>query len=75
MILLAMLFIFGSTRDASLGKKIFFGIAIGLSFELISRIGGALALSFDFSPLLSTFVPAIVVMVISIMVLIYKSTH
>jgi lipopolysaccharide export system permease protein len=75
MILLAMLFIFGSTRDASLGRKIFFGIAIGLSFELISRIGGALALSFDFSPLLSTFVPAIVVMVISIIALINKSIH
>jgi lipopolysaccharide export system permease protein len=75
MILLAMLFIFGSTRDASLGSKIFFGIAIGLSFELLSRIGGALALSFDFNPLLSTFVPAIIVMVISITVLINKSIH
>jgi lipopolysaccharide export system permease protein len=75
MILLAMLFIFGSTRDASLGRKIFFGIAIGLSFELISRIGGALALSFDFSPLLSTFVPALVVMIVSIILLINKSTH
>ena len=75
MILLAMLFIFGSTRDASLGRKIFFGIAIGLSFELISRIGGALALSFYFSPLISTFVPAIAVMVISIMILINKSIH
>jgi lipopolysaccharide export system permease protein len=75
MILLAMLFIFGSTRDASIGRKIFFGIAIGLSFELTSRIGGALALSFDFSPILSTFVPAIVVMVISITLLISKSTR
>jgi lipopolysaccharide export system permease protein len=75
MILLAMLFIFGSIRDASLGRKIFFGIAIGLSFELITRIGGALALSFDFSPLLSTFVPALLVMIASIIVLIKKSTH
>ncbi|MDA9801551.1 LPS export ABC transporter permease LptG [Candidatus Pseudothioglobus singularis] len=75
MILLAMLFIFGSTRDATLGRKIFFGVAIGLSFELISRIGGALALSFDFSPLLSTFVPAIAIMIIAIIVLINKSIH
>ena len=75
MILLAMLFIFGSTRDASLGRKIFFGVAIGLSFELISRIGGALALSFDFSPLLSTFVPAIAIMIIATTVLINKSIH
>ena len=75
MILLAMLFIFGSTRDATLGRKIFFGVAIGLSFELISRIGGALALSFDFSPLLSTFVPAIAIMIIATTVLINKSIH
>ena len=75
MILLAMLFIFGSTRDATLGRKIFFGVAIGLSFELISRIGGALALSFDFSPLLSTFVPAIAIMIIATIALINKSIH
>jgi lipopolysaccharide export system permease protein len=75
MILLAMLFIFGSTRDATLGRKIFFGVAIGLSFELISRIGGALALSFDFSPLLITFVPALAIMIIATTVLINKSIH
>ena len=75
MVLLAMLFIFGSTRDATLGRKIFFGVAIGLSFELISRIGGALALSFDYSPLLSTFVPAIAIMIIAITALINKSIH
>jgi len=75
MILLAMLFIFGSTRDATLGRKIFFGLAIGLTFELISRIGGALALSFDFSPLLSTFVPAVAIMIIATIVLINKSIH
>ncbi|MDC3400245.1 LPS export ABC transporter permease LptG [bacterium] len=75
MILLAMLFIFGSTRDATLGRKIFFGVAIGLSFELISRIGGALALSFDFSPLLSSFVPAIAIMIIATIFLIKKSIH
>jgi lipopolysaccharide export system permease protein len=75
MILLAMLFIFGSTRDATLGRKIFFGVAIGLSFELISRIGGALALSFDFNPLLSTFLPAIAIMIVATTVLINKSIH
>jgi lipopolysaccharide export system permease protein len=75
MILLAMLFIFGSTRDATLGRKIFFGVAIGLSFELISRIGGALALSFDFSPLFITFGPAIAIIIIATTVLINKSIH
>ena len=75
MILLAMLFIFGSTRDVTLGRKIFFGVVIGLSFELISRIGGAMALSFNFSPLLSSFIPALLVIIIAILLLIKKSTN
>jgi len=73
MVLLAMLFIFGSTRDATLGRKIFFGISLGLSFELLSRIGGAMSLSFDFNPVLSAVLPTIVVMVIAIILLIQKS--
>ena len=73
MILLAMLFIFGSTRDVTLGRKIFFGVALALSFELFSRIGGALALSLDFSPLFSSLLPPILVMIISITLLTKKS--
>ena len=73
MILMAMLFIFGSTRETTLGRKIFFGVALGLSFELLSRIGGALALSFEFSPLISSIAPAGVVIGISITLLIQKS--
>jgi len=73
MILVAMLFIFGSIRDATLGRKVFFGVALGLLFELLSRIGGALALSFDFSPFFSFLLPAIIVIVISITLLIKKS--
>jgi len=73
MILLAMLFIFGSIRDVTLGRKIFFGVALGLSFEMLSRIASAMALSFDFNPLMSAILPSILVMVISIMFLIQKS--
>jgi len=75
MILLGMLFIFGSIRDATLGRKIFFGVVIGLSFELISRIGGAMALNYEFSPLVSSFIPSILVIVIAISILINKSTN
>ena len=75
MILLAMLFIFGSTRDVTLGRKIFFGVALGLSFEMLSRVGSAMALSFDFSPLLSSILPTFVVMFIAIILLIQKSIH
>lgn len=73
MILLAMLFIFGSTRDITLGRKIFFGVALGLSFEMLSRIASAMALSFDFNPLMSAIIPSTLVMIISIILLIQKS--
>jgi lipopolysaccharide export system permease protein len=73
MILLAMLFIFGSTRDVTLGRKIFFGVALGLSFEMLSRIASAMALSFDFNPLMSAILPSTLVMLISITLLIQKS--
>ena len=73
MILLAMLFIFGSTRDATLGRKIFFGVALGLSFEMLSRIGGAIALSLDFSPFLSFVLPASIIMIVSMFLLARKS--
>jgi len=75
MILLAMLFIFGSNRDITLGRKIFFGAAIGLSFELISRIGGAMSLSLEFSPLISFFALPLLVIMITTSVLINKSKN
>ena len=75
MILLALLFIFESNRDVTLGRKIFFGVAIGLSFELISRIGGAVALSFEISPLFISFGPSLLVIIIAILLLINKSTN
>ncbi len=73
MILLAMLFIFGSNRDVSLGRKIFLGIVLGLSFEMISRIGGALSLSFNFSPLMSAVLPTLIIIVLAIVLLSRKS--
>jgi lipopolysaccharide export system permease protein len=73
MVLLAMLFVFGSIRDVTLGRKIFFGIVLGLSFEMLSRVASAMALSFEFSPLISSIVPSILVMFVAIILLIQKS--
>jgi len=73
MILVAMIFIFGSTRAVTLGRKIFFGVMLGLSFEMLSRIGGAMALSLNFNPVLSTILPTTIVIVIAIILLIRKS--
>ena len=73
MILLAMIFIFGSNRDASLGRNIFLGVALGLSFEMISRVGGALSLSYNFSPLIGAVLPTFIIIVLAIVLLSRKS--
>jgi len=69
MILLAMLFIFGSNRNATLGKKIFLGIALSLTFELTSRVGGALSIAFSIDPLMSAIVPSLGVMLLAFVLL------
>ena len=73
MILLAMLFIFGSARDVTIGRKIFFGAALGLSFEMLSRVTSAMALSFDINPLISSLLPSSLLLIISLTLLIQKS--
>ena len=75
MLLFSMLFIFGSLRDSSLGKKIFLGVMISLFFELASRIGGMLSLRFDYNPLLSASIPTVVVLVFAFILLRRKSAR
>ena len=75
MLLFSMLFIFGSLRDSSLGRKIFLGVMISLFFELASRIGGMLSLRFDYNPLLSASIPTAIVLVIAFMLLRRKSAR
>ena len=74
MLLFSMLFIFGSLRDSSLGKKIFLGVMISLFFELSSRIGGVLSLRFDYDPMLSSSLPTIVVLMLAYLFLQRKSS-
>ncbi|SMN13510.1 permease YjgP/YjgQ family protein [Bathymodiolus heckerae thiotrophic gill symbiont] len=73
MLLLSMLFIFGSLRDATLGKKIFLGVVISLFFELSSRIGSVISLRFDYDPLFSVSAPTLVVLAIALFLLKKKS--
>ncbi|ABL02626.1 permease YjgP/YjgQ family protein [Candidatus Ruthia magnifica str. Cm (Calyptogena magnifica)] len=63
MILFSMLFVFGSLRDASLGKNIFLGLMMSLFFELASRIGGVLSLRFDYNHFLSASIPTLLMLV------------
>ncbi len=73
MIILSIPFVFGSLRDASLGKKIFLGVVISLFFELFSRIGGVLSLRLDYNHFLIASIPTLVVLVFAIILLKRKS--
>lgn len=69
MIILAIPFVFGSLRDSSLGKKIFFGVVVSLFFELASRIGAMLSLRFDLNHLLSASLPTAIVLILALTML------
>ncbi|MBA5249599.1 MAG: LPS export ABC transporter permease LptG [Gammaproteobacteria bacterium] len=73
MLMMAMLFIFGSLRDSTLGKKIFLGVIISLFFELASRIGGVISLRFDYDPLFSASAPTLVALGVAFYLLRKKS--
>lgn len=73
MIMIGMLFIFESDRSATLGRKIFYGVAIALSFEMFARLGNAFAIGFDLNPIIISSVPTFIVMFIALGVLARKS--
>jgi len=73
MILIGMLFVFGSNRSATLGRKIFFGVAIALAFEMFARLSNAFAIGFDVNPILISTLPTLIVMLISFGILSRKS--
>ncbi len=75
MILFSMLFIFGSLRDASLGKNIFLGLTISLCFELMSRIGGALSLRLDYNHVFTAFAPTLIALALVLYLLRVKSAQ
>lgn len=61
MILLSLLFLFGSTRLKSHARNIFLGIIIALMFELSSRIFAAISIGFGYNFLLTSTIPILLV--------------
>jgi len=71
-ILFSMLFIFGSMRNSSMGKKLFLGIAISLVLELYLRVSGALSLKFGYNYLVIVLLPLILFLITTIKLLANK---
>ena len=73
MIIIGMLFIFGANRSTTLGRKVFFGVAIALSFELFARVSRAVSIGFEFNPVMISIVPTLVVLFVALAILVRKS--
>lgn len=61
MIVLSIPFVFGSLRNASLGKKIFLGVVISLFFQLTANIGAQFSLLYNLNHFLVAFAPTLIV--------------
>jgi lipopolysaccharide export system permease protein len=60
MLFIAMPFVFGSQRTASVGQRLVIGVFIGLLFFLANRMLGNLVLLYDWPPLLGAIMPSLV---------------
>lgn len=57
LVLIAISFIFGPLRSVTTGQRIFIGVLLGVSFEILQRLLGPSSLVFGFSPLFAVLVP------------------
>ncbi|MGM0633743.1 MAG: LPS export ABC transporter permease LptG, partial [Pseudomonadota bacterium] len=59
LVLLAVAFIFGPLREATMGYRVFVAITIGLAFTIVERMMGPTILLYGFSPVLAVVWPII----------------
>jgi len=59
MLLVALPFAFGATRNAPLGQRLVIGIVVGLLFHLLSRLVGQAGHAYHLDPLLSATLPSL----------------
>jgi len=69
MLVLAMPFLFGSSRGGGAGQRVFIGIVVGIVFFLANRSVNELGIVYGFSPLLSAFIPSLIFLVVGIFAL------
>jgi lipopolysaccharide export system permease protein len=59
MLFIAVPFVLAHQRFASMGQRVFIGIALGMSFYTFSRGMSYVALVYEFNPMLSALIPAL----------------
>lgn len=69
LVLLAISFVFGPLRSATMGFRVFVAIAMGMGFTLVQRMLGPASLLYGFSPLIAVLLPVFLCGVIGVALL------
>lgn len=70
MICLAVPFVFGSFRSASMGLRILAGVFIGFTFYMLNQLFGPITLVYQFPPLLAAVMPTCLFLMIAMLLLV-----
>lgn len=60
LVLLAISFVFGPLREATMGSRVFVAIGVGLGFTIVQRLMEPVSLIYGFNPLLAVLVPILI---------------
>ncbi len=66
MLLLTVPLLFGSSREAGIGQRVFVGVVLGVSFYLLDRISGHLAVVYGLPAMLTALAPSVIATLASI---------
>ncbi|ODS23928.1 LPS export ABC transporter permease LptG [Candidatus Endobugula sertula] len=59
LVLVAISFIFGPLREATMGYRIFTGVVVGIVFQIVQKLMGPASLIYGLSPLLAVLLPIV----------------
>lgn len=69
LVLLAVAFVFGPLRDATMGYRVFMAIMIGLGFMIVQRLVGPLTLLYGIPPVVAVLAPMALIALLGIFLL------
>jgi len=69
LVLVAISFVFGPLRSATMGYRVFAGVVAGIIFRTIQDLLGPASIVFGFSPLLAVLVPSLVLVFLGLLML------
>ena len=64
MLFISVPLVFGLLRSTGMGQRILTGILLGFGFYLLNRMAGQVGQVYELNPLLASFAPGIVVLIV-----------